>query len=142
MKWFCSSSLCFNNFNSKKSNGESLNYYRLPRDPDLQRQYRAILRSDRLNWEKGHLCGEHWSSGVRASSSDLPDVPVPHSQLLKIEEKYKKAKARVSPSNPNPVAMKKARELKVKLSLAKQLASSAHCSTPSTTKIDVIREVQ
>ena len=90
MKWFCSSSLCFNNFKTKKANGDTLKYYRLPRDPNLQRQYQAVLKTAGLNWKSGHLCEEHWSS-VRAQSSDIPDVPAPHSQLVKLEEKYEKA---------------------------------------------------
>ena len=43
VKWFCSSTLCFNNFTSKDCNGRPLKYYRLPREESIQSKYRKIL---------------------------------------------------------------------------------------------------
>ena len=40
-------------------------------------------------------CCEHWSSGFRQDSKDLPDITVPAPQLPLIEEKCLKAKERL-----------------------------------------------
>ena len=65
LKWFCSSALCFNNFTSKYCNGRPLKYYSLPREESIQSKYRKIFRTDRMNWNKGHICSAHWSHGER-----------------------------------------------------------------------------
>ena len=51
VKWFCSSALCLNNFRSKVSDGNPVNFYRLPRDPSIQREYERILKTTGLNWK-------------------------------------------------------------------------------------------
>ena len=81
-KWYCSSSLCFNNFNSKCKNGLPMKYYRLPRSVEIQAEYRNILKTTSINWKSGHICAAHWSNGVRSNTNDLPDIPVPDDQSV------------------------------------------------------------
>ena len=85
VKWFCSSALCYNNFVSKDGNGRPLKYYRLPREENLQPQYRKIFRTDGMNWNKGHTCPAYWSHGERKS---INDTLIPADQLQKIPEKF------------------------------------------------------
>ena len=92
MKWYCSSSLCFNNFRTKDKQGNPLNYYRLPRYPKLQVSYGKIFKTIGMNWKKGHICCAHWSKGFRTDTSDLPDIPVPPDQLQKLKQKFIRAK--------------------------------------------------
>ena len=42
MKWFRSSSLCYNNVNTKIEDGTKIKYYSLPKDENLQIQYQKI----------------------------------------------------------------------------------------------------
>ena len=90
MKWFCSSSLCFNNFRTVGKN-KSLTYYRLPRDEGFQKNYQKMFKTDGMNFEKGHICSEHWSGGVRENPEHLPDIIVPKSQLRKLKQKLHNA---------------------------------------------------
>ena len=48
---------------SKGSDGNLVKFYRLPRDPSIQKEYQQIIKTTGLNWKKGHICAEHWSSG-------------------------------------------------------------------------------
>ena len=77
VKWFCSSALCFNNYKSRDSNGETLKYYRLPREERIQAEYCKIFQTSGVHWGKGHICSAHWSSGIRKNASNLPDIAVP-----------------------------------------------------------------
>ena len=84
--WSCSSALCFNNHKSLDQNGEKIRKYKLPTDPETREAYRKLFKSTTsFNWDKGFICSAHWSSGVRKSTKDLPDVVLPtaHYQLLK-----------------------------------------------------------
>ena len=49
-----------------------------------------------MNWKNGHVCGEHWSSGVRESPGTLPDVIVSKNQLLKIKKKFHQCKSKLN----------------------------------------------
>ena len=100
-KSYCSSSLCFNNFNFKSKNGLPMKYYRLPRSVEIQAEYRKILKTAGINWKSGHICAAHWSNGVRSNTNDLPYIAVPEDQLQKIHSKYINAK-KVFESSKNP----------------------------------------
>ena len=50
--WNCSSSLCFNTFRS------GLKPYRLPRKPDIQREYKRLFKTEGWNWKDGYICPE------------------------------------------------------------------------------------
>ena len=82
---------------------KDIKHYPLPTNADIQRQYKKIFKTGGFNWKKGHICGEHWSSGERKSEYDIPDVPLPDSQLELIKEKYKRAKNTYDKAaNPTP----------------------------------------
>ena len=49
VKWFCSSALCFNNYTSRNSNGETLEYYRLPREERIKTEYCKIFQTNGVN---------------------------------------------------------------------------------------------
>ena len=72
VKWFCSSCLCFNNHNSRDTLGQPIKFYRLPRDPEIQRADQSVLKTTGINWKNGHICSAHWSQGERKDTSDLP----------------------------------------------------------------------
>ena len=107
MKWYCSSSLCFNNFRTLDADGKKLTYYRLPRDVNLQSKYIKIFKTSGMNWKKGHICSAHWSKGYREDTSDLPDIPVPADQLLKLKEKLERSKKAYTSSNKTPERTRK-----------------------------------
>ena len=68
--------------------GESIKFYRLPRDTEAQAAYTRILQTTGINWHSGHICAEYWSRGYRENASaDFPDVPVPASQLVALQKK-------------------------------------------------------
>ena len=88
VKWFCCSAFCTNNCRPRNPKGESIKFYRLPRDPEVIASYTRILQTTGINWHSGHICVEHWSRGYRENaSSDVPDIPVPASQLVTLEKK-------------------------------------------------------
>ena len=91
MGWFCCSSLCTNNSKTRR-NGQPINYYRLPRDVNIQGEYRRILKTDNINWDKGHICSDHWSGNIRENSTHLPDLCVSQSQIQTLKAKYTRAK--------------------------------------------------
>jgi len=101
VNWFCSASLCFNNFRSKTANGEPLKYYRLPRDSKVQAKYMHLLKTDGINFRNGHICCEHFSSGIRKNKTDLPDIAAPLSQIPIMKEKVEKLKRRLSKKKRN-----------------------------------------
>ena len=72
MKRFCSSSLCYNNVNTKKEDGTKIEYYSLPKNENLQIQYQKILKTKSMNWKNGQICCEHWSSGNREHLTHYP----------------------------------------------------------------------
>ena len=92
--WSCSSVLCYNNHKSVDSNGNKVNKYRLPTNKDVQLQYMKFFKTTKtFNWVAGYICAEHWSSGVRITPSDLPDLLLPPGHFDLLEKKYKRARA-------------------------------------------------
>ena len=85
VKWFCSSTLCYNNFRTRTSNG-------LPRDAKIQCKYKKILNTEGINWKSGHICCEHWSEGMEKDNNDLPNLTVQSTQIPIIEKNIKKLK--------------------------------------------------
>ena len=87
VKWFCCSAFCTNDFRTRNPQGESIKFYRLPRDPEVLAAYTRILQTTGINWHSGHICAEHCSRGYRENASaDFPDVPVPASQLVTLDK--------------------------------------------------------
>ena len=120
VKWFCCSALCTNNFRTRNPQGESIKFYHLPRDPEVQAAYTRILRSTGINWHSSHICADHWSRGYRENAhADFPDVPVPASQLVALQKKLKQAKAQFERKATKP-AKRKVSSLERKLFLAKR----------------------
>lgn len=91
VKWFCCSALCLNNYTTTDESGNSIRYYRLPRNDALKREYAKILETTGFNWKGGHICGKHWSCGERKNICDLPDVPVPNGMLERFKTRYDNA---------------------------------------------------
>ena len=50
VKWFCWSAFCTNNFRTRNRQEESIKFYHLPRDPDVQASYTRILQTTGINW--------------------------------------------------------------------------------------------
>ena len=50
------------------------------------------FRTDRFNWNDGHISAAHWSTGERKNIHDLPDIPIPEDQFEKIKQKHITAK--------------------------------------------------
>ena len=122
VNWSCSSALCANNFRTKDENGEKIKYYRLPRDPEIQRQYESILHTKGMNFENGHICSEHWSSGERNNTNHLPDIAVPPSQIIFLEKKINNLTKRInSTSKPLPTDTRNLKTYKRKLELANSI---------------------
>lgn len=133
VKWYCNSSLCFNNFKSRDENGLPLKFYRLPKqNKQIQAEYQRFFKTTGLNWKNGHICAAHWSSGERKTHEDLPDIAVPVKQLEILEIKYKRAKKSYDhaekPTLKQKLAYKKAKQ---KLITAKSIFRS----TPVKRKI-------
>ena len=88
MKWFCSSSLYYNNANTEKEDGTKIKYYSLPKNENFHIQYQKILKTNDMNWKNGNICCEHWSSGNREQLNSLPGVVVPPSQYITVKGGY------------------------------------------------------
>ena len=56
--------------------GNLVKFYWLPRDPSIQREYEQIIKTTGLNWKKGHICAEHWSSGEQNMQSWSSEVVI------------------------------------------------------------------
>ena len=126
VKWFCSSALCFNNYTSRNSNGETLKYYRLPREERIKTEYCKIFQTSGVNWEKGHICSAHWSSGIRKNASDLPDITVPPDAHTKLQEKYVTSKNIFAKyKNPSDKIKPQYKKAKRKFELASQFIKAA-----------------
>ena len=104
VNWFCSSAFCYNNFRTKAG---TIKYYKLPKDLNLQQEYRRILKTDGINFKRGYICGEHWSSGERTNIHVLPDIVVPPSQIVVMNSKIEKLKNRISKMKNAPDDEKK-----------------------------------
>ena len=134
VKWSCASPLCFNNFRTRSDKGEGINKYRLPRDKSIIEAYKRILRTNVLNVEYGYICAEHWSKGYRTDTKDLPDVPVPKSQVNVITKKYNLAKERFRQLKIPKFSDKKClNNIKEKYQLAIRLTSENFPSTSIST---------
>ena len=96
VKWFCCSdcsAFCTNNFRTRNPQRESIKFYRLPCDPEVQAAYTTILQTTGINWHSGHICAEHWSPGYRENASaDFPDNSVSASQLVTLEKSLNRRK--------------------------------------------------
>ena len=68
-----------------------IKFYRLSRNPQVQGEYRKILKASGFNWRNGHICAAHWKNGVRKNTNDLPTFAVPSSQVGRHRIKYKNA---------------------------------------------------
>ena len=124
VKWFCCSAFCNNDFRTRNSKGEPIKFYRLPREK-VQVAYTRILQTSGINWHSGHICAEHWSCGCRESvSSDLPDIPVPASQLVTLEKKLNNAKAQLKKKTTKADKLK-VRQHERKFFLAKGMSGNA-----------------
>ena len=90
--WNCSSALCFNNFKSLDKSGNPVKYYKLPKDKKLQREYMKFFKTSGMNWKSGYICSAHWSTGSRASPSNIPDIAVTVEQFKLLKLKFERAK--------------------------------------------------
>ena len=137
VKWFCSSALCYNNYNSKDASGQPLSYYRLPRDESTQSAYRKIFKTTGMNWEKGHICSAHWSSGKRQNTKDLPNIVIPADQFEKIKQIYEAAQDLISKyKNPTEKLKTQLKNAKRKYELALQIIASPGPSHSSRTPVE------
>ena len=87
-------------WNAKSSRGidEVLSF---ARDPEIQASYTRILQTTGINWYSGHICAEYWSRAYRENaSSDVPDIPVPASQLVTLEKKLKQVHGKKAKHSP------------------------------------------
>jgi len=90
-----------------------------------EKAYTRILQTSDINWHSGHICAEYWSRGCRESvSSDLPDIPVPASQLVALEKKLNKAKAQLKKKTTKADKLK-VRQLERKFFLAKGMSGNS-----------------
>jgi hypothetical protein len=124
VKWSCASVLCFNNYASKDSSGQLLKFYRLPRLESVQKIYMKLFMTSGMNWENGHICGDHWSK-ERENSNVLPDIIIPENQYEKICEKHTLAKKTFdSYKNPNEKLKLRYKTAKRKFEVATQIKNS------------------
>ena len=120
-KWFGCLAFCTNNFRTRNRQGDRSKFYRFPLDPEVQASYTRILQTTGINWHSGH-----WSRGYRENASaDVPDIPVPGSQLVTLEKKLKQAKAQPERKAAKP-AKRKVNSLERKLFQAKQCSVISH----------------
>ena len=70
-----------------------------------------------INWEKGHICAEHWTKEYRESTEDLPDIIALSSQILKMEKKRENILKKIL-KNANPKLKKNLKNLERKLTIA------------------------
>ena len=119
VRWFC-----FNNHSSLDDNGKPIKFYRLPRNPEIQAEYRKNLKTSGINWKDGHICAEHWKSGLRKDTNDLPNVAVPSSQIERHRIKYENA-LRIANSATNVSAKQREtlKKVKKKYELEMRIAS-------------------
>jgi len=111
-------------------NGEPYKYYRLPRETYVQGEYSKIFCTSGVNWEKGHICSAHWSTGERKNASDLPDIAVPVAQFNKLQLKYITAKYLLAKYKSPSVKIKcQYKNAKRKYELATQIMNSQKPST-------------
>ena len=63
---------CLNNFR----NNPSLQYYRIPRNPTIRKEYVRLLRNDNLKLESQNtrICCQHFEGGKKRDSEHLPSL--------------------------------------------------------------------
>ena len=132
--WNCSSSLCFNTFRS------GLKPYRLPRKPDIQREYKRLFKTEGWNWKDGYICPEHWENNKRNSSRHLPTVIVPPSQLVKMNQLIEDAKNKYT-KNPSSQTKAELTILKNKLVAAQRIIREGNGSSSSRPKRRIITKM-
>lgn len=122
VKWCCSSALCFNNHRTKtKINGKPLKFYRLPSSKKTQILYQRLFRTTGMNFEHGHICGEHWMNGIRKNADSVPEIIVPVTQFTKLKDKLRNYKSRYESSKDESEKLK----LQSKLNLFKKKYQAA-----------------
>ena len=130
VKWSCASALCFNNYQSKDSNGAPILYYRLPRTDEIKRSYMRLFQTTGMNWKHGHICAAHWSKG-RENASHLPDIIIPTDQYEKILDKYNTAKRTLGLyKTPNENLKLRYKKVKRKLEVANKLINQISKEKP------------
>lgn len=138
MKFHCSSSLCFNNYLSKDQDGNKLKFYRLPRQPDIQRKYEKMFKTTGMNFKNGFICSAHWKDGVRKGTDDLPNIIVPEPQLAKLKLRYSRAKKKLDAATDPSIKMKLAyKNSKQKLNAALEI--SKHSPVKKNTRRVLIK---
>lgn len=106
VKWYCSSSLCYNNYKTT-DDGSKIKFYRLPTDKSMQMKYKSFFKTSGFNWQYGHICAKHWSSGERSDPSVMPDVVITEACFGKIKLKFIRAKkAFQAAKDPTPTQRK------------------------------------
>ena len=83
MKWFCFSSLYYNNFHKKTSRVDKTKFYRSCKNQETQKKYHKVL----MNWIKNLFSSEHRFKGICHNCKDLSNVILTYSQILKMGKK-------------------------------------------------------
>lgn len=97
--------MCFNNFRTLDKNKEKINFYKIPKNKEIQRQYATLLKTGGANMDRGHICCEHWIDCVRKDSNHLPEIIVPQTQIAKLNKKINIA-AKNLKRNPDSTSSK------------------------------------
>ena len=45
-----------------------------------------FFKTTGFNWKNGHVCAEHWSSGVRKDIQDLPDIVISEGVYKRLQQ--------------------------------------------------------
>ncbi|XP_067030478.1 uncharacterized protein [Acropora muricata] len=63
---------CFNNFR----NSSGLQYYRIPKDSFLRKEYKRLLRNEtlKLNSDNTRICSTHFEGGKKRDRNQLPSI--------------------------------------------------------------------
>ena len=87
--------------------------------------YKIIFRTDGFNWNDGHICAAHWSTGERKNVHDLPDIPIPDDQFEKRKQKYITAKnVKNIYKNPTQKIQSQYKKSKRRFEIAQQVISN------------------
>ena len=125
VNWSCASPSCYNNVKTKKYDGSTLKYHRIPQQGDKLQHYVELLKTDPDKLRNCYICEEHWSDG-KSYPHDLADIIVPDSQIQIHKEKYRKAKLRLK--RKKLLSKSDKRKLKI-LKLKKIAAQQYPCFT-------------
>ena len=141
VKWSCGSSLCFNNFSTDLEKKTNLRAYGLPSDESMQRKYQAFFKTTGFNWERGHICNEHWSS--EKDQYDMPDIILTKKMYETIKDKYEKARKRFTGAKkPTKAQRDRYINAKKKYQTASSIFSSTSSSILTTRKVKDHKENQ